>query len=191
MTTAVFYDDTGRIIKVKRGSEDSVKLAIDSTELNYICFDSDVDTDLKFVQDGQLVELPPAPSKWHKFSFKSKTWRINIAAARQKKSQEIDRIRELHELTSFEWDGYTIPSDESNQRFIHSLLRLAQQGDRSAALWLTDNNGTERRFEAQNCIDIGLALCRHVNESHERCRALKLQIKAATTHEELEEIVWE
>ena len=191
MTTAVFYDDTGRIIKVKRGSEDSVKLAINSTGLNYICFDSDVNTDLKFVQDGQLVEFPPPPSKWHKFSFKSKTWRINIAAARQKKSEEINRSRELHELTSFEWDGYTIPSDESNQRYIHSLLRLAQQGDKSAALWLTDNSGTERKFEAQNCIDIGLALCRHVNESHKRARALKLQIKAATTHEELKAIVWE
>ena len=191
MKTVVFYDDTGRILKVRRGSESSAKLAIDNTKFNCICIDGDVDVDLKFVEDKKLVDVPPQPSKWHKFSYKRKAWLLNIAAAQQKKSQEIDRARELHELSSFEWGGYTIPSDESNQRLIQSLLRLAQQEDKSAALWLTDNSGDERKFVNGSLIDVGLALCQHVTESHERARALKLQIKAATTHEELEAIAWE
>jgi hypothetical protein len=191
ITAAVFYDDTGRIVRVKEGPEQNIGYALESTEFNYLLFEEKPDVRGKFVEDKKLVSVPPRPSKWHGFDFKTKTWLLDINFARSHKSMEIDRSRELHELTSFEWDGYTIPSDESNQRYIHSLLRLAQQGDRSAALWITDNSGTEQKFEAQNCIDIGLALCRHVNESHERARALKLQIKAATTHEELEAIVWE
>ena len=193
MNTVVFYDDTGRIVKVKHSTKSNIKLATDNTKFNHICFDADdpVDTDGKFVEDGKLVDVPPQPSKWHKFDFTNKTWRINIDFAKQHKFQDIDQARKLYELSSFKWGGYTIPSDESNQRLIHSLSRLAQERDKSAVLWLTDNSGTERRYEADCCIDIGLELCRHVTESHERARALKLQIKAATTHEELEAIAWE
>ena len=188
---AVFYDDTGRIVRVKEGSEETIKFALHSTKFNYLVFEEKPDVEFKFVDDEKLVDVPPQPSKWHKFDYKNKTWRLNIDYARNHKFAEIDLARGFYELGSFKWGEYTIPSNESNQRFIHSLLRLAQQGDRSAALWLTDDSGTERKFEAQSCIDIGLALCRHVNESHERARALKIQIKAATTHEELEAIVWE
>lgn len=191
ITAAVFYDDTGRIVRVKEGPEHNIGYALESTEFNYLLFEEKPDVRGKFVENEKLVSVPPRPSKWHGFDFKTKTWLLDINFARSHKSMEIDRSRELHELSSFEWGGYTIPSDESNQRLIHSLLKLAQAGDKSAVLRLTDNSGTERRYEADCCIDIGLALCLHVSESHERARALKLRIKAATTHEELEAIAWE
>ena len=89
MNTVVFYDDTGRIVKVKHSAKSNIKLATDNTKFNYICFDADdpVDTDRKFVEDGKLVDVPPQPSKWHKFDFTNKTWRINIDFAKQHKFQ--------------------------------------------------------------------------------------------------------
>lgn len=186
---AVFYDDAGKIVSCKTGSETGINLTAESSVFNYIFFEDVPDVDFKYVEDGQLVDMPIMPSAFHEFNYSTKTWDLDLARAQKGKWKEIKKARDLHEFGEFEWGGYTFQCDEVSQRRIQGAVQLAAIDNTMTLAWTLADNSVQT-FSAADYVQIGLALGNHVSQCHERGRILRQEIQSANTQAELEAIVW-
>lgn len=111
-----------------------------------------------------------------------------------KKRAEINTARDAAEQGGFEYMGKVFDSD------IVSCIRIqgAAQSMQAAAMaeevptitWTTKDNSTVE-LTAQELLGLSVALAEWSNTCHKKATALKAQIDAAETAEELENITWE
>lgn len=107
------------------------------------------------------------------------------------KRAEINAARDAAEQGGFEYLGKTFDSDQvSCQRISMAAQAMAFAPEESSIVWTCQDNTTISLNKTQ-LAGMVAALAMHSNTCHQKATALKAQIDAAKTAEELEKITWE
>ena len=186
---AVFYDDSGKIVSCKTGSEEGIHLTAESSAFNYIFFEDVPDADFKYVENEQLVDMPTQPSEFYEFNYSTKSWDLQFSFAQQGKWNEVKKARDEEEFGTFVWNDYTFDCNEVSQRRIQGAVQLAALDTNVVMDWTLADNSSQT-FNATELQQIGQALGAHVNACHVKARGLRDQIDAAQTEAELSVISW-
>lgn len=143
-------------------------------------------------RDGsELKVLPPKTSERHVFNYQSKQWVDPRTLPEHQAAQweVIKAARAVAEFGGFKWDGSTFDSDSVSQGRIQGGVQLAGLVPGFLIDWtLTDN--TVRNLSASDMVNVGVALAQHVGFQHAKARALRQQINAANSLQEIISIVW-
>jgi len=150
-----------------------------------------VDPNGFYVSGGTLVQIPPKPSANHAFNYTSKQWEDprTLQDIKTEKWINIKANRDSHEYGGFTWDGSVFDSDALSQQRIAGAVQLAQMNPAFTTVWTLADN-TTRLLSAQDMFGVGLALGAHVSGVFSHGMALRAQIDAATTAQEVEAINW-
>ncbi len=106
------------------------------------------------------------------------------------KRAEINRARDAAEQGGFEYLGKTFDSDQiSAQRISMAAQAMALAPEGTTITWTCQDN-TTIDLTAQELVGLVVALAEWSNTCHQKATALKAQIDAAKTAEELEKITW-
>lgn len=153
-------------------------------------FMPDVENSYVDLKNKQVIEIPPKPSRVHKFDYDKKEWILTLDDAKDAKWEEIKSMREAEEFGGFEWLGYVFDSDALSQQRISSAVQLATLDMEMSIEWTLADNST-KIFTAIEMIEIGKALANHVTGLHERGRILRSQVKSAENIAMVESISWQ
>lgn len=105
----------------------------------------------------------------------------------------IKQIRNSVEMGSFNWNNLLFNSDYISQSRIQGatqLATLALMNQQPFVIEWTLADNTVQTLDAEQMISVGQAMANHINECHIKARALRQQIEAATTKEEVEAVTW-
>lgn len=192
MTITVYSKKTGQINKVVEspiGMED-VQCSVEESWIPGGYSDEGF-----YIFEGQAVSIPARPTENHKFNFNSKEWEDSLTLDDYKalKRNSINRLRSGSEFGGFTHEGHEFDSDQTSQSKIQGAVQMAllakSSGQPFSIEWTLADNSV-RALNADEMIGVGLALGEHVNSIHIKARALKDQVAAAQTKEELDAIVW-
>lgn len=144
--------------------------------------------------NGSAVQAIPAqPSASHAWNWAAKQWAYDLTEGRAQAWSRIKSARESVEFGSFALGGNVFDGDSESQRRIQGaaqLATLAQATGQPFSIDWTLADNTQVTLTAAEMIGVGVALGQHINEAHGIARALRTQIDAANTPEELEAIQW-
>lgn len=184
------YDNSGRILKFGMAPDDL--LPILEQQGNVLDLGSATcDDATQYVQNGQLMDMPPRPSVNHVFDYDAKAW-VDPRSLDQLKAAKWDEIkaaREAAEYGGFTWDGSTFDSDAASQQKIIGASQMANLTPGFEIDWTLADN-TVRTLNATEMNSVGIALGQHVNAQYVHARNLRQQIEAATSAQEVQAIVW-
>ena len=189
MKAAIFQTETGQIVTVVTGPE-SFCAAQCKTGQGWIDVGDESGTG-HYVADGALVEFPEQPSRKHTFDYTTKQWidPRTLQDLKDAKWKEIKAARSTAEYGGFTWDVSTFDSDQISQGRITGAVTLAQMNSAFTIGWTLADN-TVRTLSAADMILVGQALGMHVAAQFATGQALRVQIEAAATAEEVSAIVW-
>ena len=71
---ALEYTDDGQLLRIMSGSKLSMEASIAEGEHNYLIVDEIPASTYAYVEEGELVSMPPPPNDWHNFDYKIKKW---------------------------------------------------------------------------------------------------------------------
>lgn len=126
--------------------------------------------------DTWIIEAIPAPT---------------LKEVKDQKRAEINAARDQAEQGGFEYMGKVFDSDQvSAQRISMAAQAMALADDTATITWTCQDNTTIDLNKTQ-LIGMVAALAAWSNTCHQKATALKAQIDAAETAEELENITWE
>lgn len=109
---------------------------------------------------------------------------------KSKKREEINQARDNAEQGGFEYMGKVFDSDQvSAQRISMAAQAMALAPEGTTITWTCQDN-TTIDLTAQELVGLVVALAEWSNTCHQKATALKAQIDAAKTAEELEKITW-
>ena len=104
------------------------------------------------------------------------------------KRTEVNRARDAKEQGGFEYLGKVFDSDSiSCQRISCAAQALSLANDNASIVWTCQDNSTIELNKAQ-LLGLVVALAQHSNACHKEATAIKQQISAAQTIEELNAI---
>ena len=107
------------------------------------------------------------------------------------KRAEINASRDQAEQGGFEYMGKVFDSDQvSAQRISMAAQAMALAPEGTTITWTCQDNSTID-LTAQELVGLVVALAEWSNTCHQKATALKAQIDAAETAEELEKITWD
>lgn len=125
--------------------------------------------------DTWIIEAIPAPT---------------LKEVKDQKRAEINAARDQAEQGGFEYMGKVFDSDQvSAQRISMAAQAMALADDTATITWTCQDNTTIDLNKTQ-LIGMVAALAAWSNTCHQKATALKAQIDAAKTAEELEKITW-
>lgn len=103
MTSAVFYDEFGKITEIRGGPKHSCEVALTlEPSMTGLITEEAVGFDTHYVADGTLREMPPQPSDEHIFDYAARKWVHDPAPAHQQAMFEL-RVRRNNCLESCDW----------------------------------------------------------------------------------------
>lgn len=150
----------------------------------------DLDPELHYVDNGQIVAMPPKPGLYYRFSYESKVWQLDLDQCKKDKWAEIKVKRDQVEFGGFTWDGSVFDSDPLSQSRIQGAAQLATLSPTTFSIDWTLADNTVRTLSASQMVEVGETLGIHVATQHTIARGLRQQIDAATTAAEVEAITW-
>lgn len=150
-----------------------------------------IDPNTHYFSDGAVIQMPPKPSSNHRFNYTTKQWEDprTLDDLKGEKWRNIKFNRDAAEYGGFTWDGSVFDSDAISQQRIAGAVQLAQMNPAFTTVWTLADN-TTRTLNAQDMFAVGLALGAHVSGVFSHGMALRAQIDASTTAQEVEAIHW-
>lgn len=116
-----------------------------------------------------------------------------MLALRDARWSQIKAQRDAVEFGGYTWDGSTFDSDRESQARIMGAVQMAvlaaAAGQPFAIAWTLADN-TVRTLSGADMVAVGLALGQHVATAHAVGRAMREQIEAAQSAEDLATINW-
>lgn len=184
------HDANGRILRYGM-APDSLRPLLEQQGSVLDLGDGSCDDATQYVENGQLVDMPPRPSANHVFDYDTKQWADprTLEELKAAKWEEIKAARDVAEFGGFTWDGSTFDSDSASQQRIIGAAQLAALDTSFVIDWTLADN-TVRTLNASEMIAVGEALGIHVNAQHVKGRTLRQQIEQATTKAEVEAVAW-
>ena len=116
-----------------------------------------------------------------------------IEDLKAKKREEINQARDAAEQGGFEYMGKIFDSDQVSCQRISTAaqaMSLMPASDENKITWTCQDNSTIE-LTAAELSGLVVALAAWSNTCHQKATALKAQIEAAKTTEELEKITWD
>lgn len=107
------------------------------------------------------------------------------------KRAEINNYRDRVEQGGFEYLGKVFDSDQVSCIRMSSAAQAMQFAPDDAIITWTCQDNTTIDLNKAQIMGLVVALAQHSNECHKKATALKAQIDACETKEELDKIVWE
>lgn len=144
-----------------------------------------------YVFEGVVMSKGAKPSPHHIFDYATKRW-IDPRTLQDFKSakwQEIKLARSEAEFGGFDWDGSRFDSDAISQSRIQGAVQLAAMSPAFTVDWTLADNSV-RTLDVAGMAAVGAALGAHVAAQHTQARGLRVQIDAATSSAQLENINW-
>ena len=137
------------------------------------------------------VEMPLRSSPVHAFNYQTHEWEDirPLQAIKDRQWETIKSQRFAAEYGGFEWDGSPFDSDAVSQQRLSGAVQLAQMSPTFSIAW-TLADDTIRTLNQVDMISVGVALGVHVQTNFAKGQALRAQIDAATTKEDVEAVVW-
>lgn len=146
-------------------------------------------------QAHAVVGPPPAGEGW-RWDFEGSGWVrvLDLDELRATVWERIKRARDAHEHGGFDTTHGRFDSDPTSQSKIIGAVSVAQMALASsqtfAIEWTLQDNSTVV-LDAQNVIDVGLALMAHVDLTHQTGRTLRAQIfDPQASREAIEAVNW-
>lgn len=148
--------------------------------------------------DAQLADLvviePVLPGEHSvRFEVAPKPQTEAMPILRERKWAEIKLARDAAEFGGFVWDGSTFDSDRESVQRIGLALQyaaMAKAAGLPASVDWTLADNTTRTLNADDMLGVGSAMTAHIGTQHAIARALRAQIDAAATPEEINNINW-
>jgi hypothetical protein len=113
-----------------------------------------------------------------------------LEAAKERAWSRIKQARAAAEASDVIYDGGAYQADKERICGATQLAWMAKQtGEPFSVTWTLTDNST-RTLDADGMIALGVALGMHVTQVYDTGRALREQIAAATTIEEVETVGW-
>ncbi len=147
-----------------------------------------------FDEEGNLAtNKPKKPSKYHRWINRSWQDTRTIQDLKQTKWQEIKSQRSSIESEGFSCYNKVFDSDAISQSRIQGAVQLAQLAISTnqpfLITWTLQDNSTID-LDANQMIEVGIALGLHITNTHTRARELRALIEQANSKEELDLISW-
>lgn len=144
-----------------------------------------------YVADGVVLAKGEKPSPHHIFDYATKLWvdPRTLQDFKSAKWQEIKLARDDAEFGGFDWNGSRFDSDAISQSRIQGAVQLAAMSPAFTIEWTLADNSV-RTLDAAGMAAVGAALGAHVAAQHTQARGLRVQIDAATSSAQLENINW-
>lgn len=184
------YDNTGRILKFGVAHEDMLPLLEQEGTVMDIG-EAYCDDSRQYVENGQLVDMPPRPGPTYDFDYALKQW-VDPRTLEQRKAAQWEAIKQARanaEYGGFVWDGSPFDSDAASQQKIIGASQWASINPNIEIDWTLADN-TVRTLTAAQMQQVGQALGAHVDGVYAKARTLRQQIEAATTPAEVEAVQW-
>ncbi len=148
-----------------------------------------------YMLGGNLVEKPPRPSRNYFWDSSCNQWvdPRTLSDLKQTKWQEIKSQRSSIESEGFSCYNKVFDSDAISQSRIQGAVQLAQLAISTnqpfLITWTLRDNSTID-LDANQMIEVGIALGAHIANTHTRARELRALIEQANSKEELDLISW-
>ena len=184
------YDTTGRILKFGVAPDEVLPMLEQEGSVLDIG-DAFCDDVVQYVEDGELVAMPPRPGPTFIFDYALKQWvdPRTLDQIKAAKWELIKAARDAAEFGSFVWDGSEFDADALSQQRIIGAAQLAEINPAFEIDWTLADNSV-RTLNAAQMKSVGTALGAHVNAQHVKARGLRTQIENATTRAEVEAVTW-
>ena len=140
---------------------------------------------------GDVISKGKQPSPHHIFAYAMKQWvdPRGLEDLKIAKWAEIKAARDSEEFGGFDWGGSRFDSNAISQNRIPVYVQLAVMSPAFTIEWTLADNSV-RTLDAAGMAAVGAALGAHVAAQHAQARSLRLQIDAATSLAQLENINW-
>jgi hypothetical protein len=144
--------------------------------------------------DG-LIAASAAPPNGRRTRWDGSRWILSptLAEAKLVRWDVIKQQRQLIEEGGFVWDGSTFDSDARAQSRITTFSLMADLSVRRSqafsATWVLADN-TARVLSANQMLQVLQAMYQHISDTFDTARALRQQILAATTIQQVEAVTW-
>jgi hypothetical protein len=151
------------------------------------------------IATGQIVVKPPRPNPWSQWDWATHTWGLDLESARRDKAGAIESACKAAILSGFKSTAlgpeHHYPAKMTDQQNLASSVLaslLPIPADWLTPFWCAD--GSEvwefRLHTAQQIQQVGQDAKLAVLAAMTRNEQLQAQISAATTLDELEDIIW-
>lgn len=189
MRYAVFSAD-GRIQKTVMCSESDIQANVSGGE-SFISVDPSVSDTTHYIENGSILAIPANTDPNKTFDYSTKQWsdKRTLDEIRAQQLELIKKSRTQAEYAGFTWDGSQFDSDQLSQARITGAVSLAMMSPTFSIVWTLFDN-TTRTLGQVEMMQVGGALGAHVATQFAIGVALREQISAATTKEEIESVVW-
>lgn len=144
---------------------------------------------------AEQLRYEKRPAYLARWDGQTKEWQDlrGLEEIRAAKWVEIKNAREIAEFSTFNYEGQEFDCDRESVARLMGAVQLASlalsTGQEFEIAWtLADNSVTS--LTGMQLVGVGRALALHVQGQHARARALREQIQAAQSVEELETIRW-
>ncbi len=148
------------------------------------------------IADGAFEPRPDSPSTWHVFDPVAFAWVLPnnyLDEAKDAAKDRINREWKAAEQRPFPAYGKTFDADDKAiQRILGAAQAAAvakQLGQPMSIEWTCADNST-LIMDADMLVAIPVILAQAADALHQRARALKAQIAAATTLEQIDSVIW-
>lgn len=148
-----------------------------------------------YFENGVHHEQPPQPSEHHTFNWQTKQWEDPRTLADLKAAQWtlIKQARTAFIDAPLVTPYGTFDSDAAGRTSITDAVLLANNLSALSlpvAIEFTLADNSVVTLDAAQIVEVGLLLGQKVQHAHPHSQALRAQIEAATTKEEVEAVVW-
>lgn len=126
MKVYTVYEPNGKINKTGACSEEDFKHAIEDGELFIEQMSS---PQYQYVENGQLVNMPPQPSIDHVFNYDTKTWVVDTAGATAKAYALRNQLLQdgPDRISPMWWSSMTPEEQQAWLQYRQDLLDVPQQ----------------------------------------------------------------
>ena len=190
----IYNKETGKIRGITVCNEDSkLNQCLDSEWFIEGSFDPF--THYMDVEKNEVRAMPPSPSENHIFDYNTKDW-IDPRTLDDHKSakwKEIKRQRDVAEFTTFTYNNMEFDGDLDAQRRLAAYISVSKSSIAAGQPFeaeFTLANNINVTLTAQDFVGIELAMVQAVAATFNHASALRAQIDAATTVQEVESITW-
>lgn len=142
-------------------------------------------------QSGQAVRIGPAPTQFHKYNPATSQWEDSRSLQDFKDAQWalIKQTREAEKYVPFTWDGSVFDGDQEAIDNIRTALNAATVMPGATVDWTLHDN-TVRTLTAEELQAAELTRAQRVGQIFDTARALRAQIDAAGSPEDVQAVVW-
>ena len=157
--------------------------------------DSLCDPSTSLFLEGAIVPLPSKPSPEYLFDYTTKQWvdPRTLDDHKSAKWKEIKRQRDIAEFATFTYNNMEFDGDLDAQRRLAAYISVSKSSIAAGQPFeaeFTLANNTNVTLTAQDFVGIELAKVQAVAATFNHASALRAQIDAATTVQEVEVITW-